>query len=396
VLTLKEDGLTRNAFRPLKVLHVIPAVAPRYGGPSIAVFSMCKAIQDAGIQTCIAATDADGKTRIPVELGREYVYQSVPCVFFSRQFSEAFKYSRPLAAWLEQNVSRFDAVHIHAVFSHSSVAAGRACRRSGVPYIVRPLGTLDPWSMNQKRIRKNLLWYTACRSLLKQSAAVHYTTHEEMTLAEESLGVSRGAVIPLGVEPFCDNQTTDSMRRPYVLILCRLHPKKNVDIVIRAFSQLSCQPEFSAWSLVIAGDGELAYTRFLRSLVTELGATERIRFTGWLDRAQKSVFLRSADLYVLISHQENLGIAVLEALSCGVPALVSEGVNLSGMIRDAGAGWVVSVDPRAVQMKLAEAMLSAPERMKRGKQGRLLVDRGFRWPVVARQLLELYSAVLAD
>src|SRR5205085_1067284 len=131
----------------VKVLHVIPSVAPRYGGPSRAVVDMCRALRGGGVDTLIATTDADGEGRLAVELGRHTLFKDVPAIFFSRQWSEAYKYSRPLAHWLDAHVGDFDVVHIHAVFSHACLAAAKACRKRGVPYVVRPLGTLDPWSL---------------------------------------------------------------------------------------------------------------------------------------------------------------------------------------------------------------------------------------------------------
>src|SRR5437867_10427539 len=116
----------------MKVLHVIPGVAARYGGPSRAIVGTCRALRCHGVESLILTTDADGPGRLPVELAHPVTYQGVQVIFFPRQYSEGFKYSRPLAHWLEKNVTSFDLVDIEAVFSHSSLAAARACRRAGV------------------------------------------------------------------------------------------------------------------------------------------------------------------------------------------------------------------------------------------------------------------------
>src|SRR5262245_5560032 len=117
----------------MRVLHVIPSVAPRYGGPSRAIVEMCRALQGRGVELLVATTDADGAGRLPVELGKPLVYKGVPAVFFSRQWSEAFKYSYPLARWVDGHVLGFDVVHIHAVFSHACLAAAKACHRHNIP-----------------------------------------------------------------------------------------------------------------------------------------------------------------------------------------------------------------------------------------------------------------------
>src|SRR5437867_3375058 len=111
----------------MRVLHVIPGIAERYGGPSRAVSAMCRALGERGLETLIVTTDADGAGRLPVEVGHPVRYRDVPTIFFPRRFSESFKYSPPLAAWVDGNVGAFDVVHIHAVFSHACLAAARAC-----------------------------------------------------------------------------------------------------------------------------------------------------------------------------------------------------------------------------------------------------------------------------
>ena len=141
----------------MRVLHVIPAVASRYGGPSAAITPMCRALMDAGLDVRLVSTDADGPGRLAVSLGEDTTWGGVPTLFFPNDATESFKYSRSMAAWLDAHVREFDLVHIHAVLSHAPIAAGAACRRAGVPYIVRPLGTVASWSLASKPWRKKLL-----------------------------------------------------------------------------------------------------------------------------------------------------------------------------------------------------------------------------------------------
>src|SRR5207249_3586219 len=104
-----------------------------------------------------------------------------------------------LAQWLAANVLKYDVVHVHAVFSHACFAAANACQRRHIAYVVRPLGTLDPWSIGQKRLRKQLFLQLGARRMLHCAAAVHYTTATEQRMAETSLGINHGVVIPLGI-----------------------------------------------------------------------------------------------------------------------------------------------------------------------------------------------------
>src|SRR5262249_60519848 len=97
----------------LRALHVIPSVASRYGGPSQAIYTICRALQAQGAEVLIATTNADGSGELPIALGEKIIYQDAPTIFFPRQWSEALKYSRPLALWLERNINNFDLAHIH-------------------------------------------------------------------------------------------------------------------------------------------------------------------------------------------------------------------------------------------------------------------------------------------
>ncbi len=370
----------------LKVLHVIPAVAPRYGGPSRAVFEMLRALSVCGTGVLIATTNADGPDRLNVNTGEKVSFQETDTIFFPQRLSERFTYSPELARWLRENAGRFDLVHIHAIFSHPCLAAARACQKSGVPYVVRPLGSLDPWSMGQKSWRKRAIWHFAVRRMLQQAAAIHYTTKEEQRLAESTLGLDRGVVIPLGVEieqAGRKGRSSGLLQRvgigdgPYVLALSRLHPKKNLAVFDRDFCQRGDWPGSSNWQLVIAGDGDDDYVARLKALAAH---DKRIVFTGWLDGPLKTDVLRNAQLVSLISMQENFGLCVAEAFACAVPVIISDRVNLASDVQGANAGWVTGLKPAEIENTLREAMSDASERERRGGAGREFAAHIFPGP----------------
>jgi glycosyltransferase involved in cell wall biosynthesis len=394
----------------LKILHVIPSVAPRYGGPSKAVYTMCRALQDRGIEVLIATTNADGSEELPVALGEKIVYQGAPTIFFPRQWSEALKYSRPLALWLEQNVENFDLAHIHAVFSHACVAAARACRKNVVPYVVRPLGTLDPWSLKQKSVRKRLFWHLGVKRMLTEAAAIHYTSAEEKRLVETGLGLSRGVVVPNGLdlsfinrqtwhqterrtEPFGEPQS-EIGRSPYVLALSRIHPKKGFELLIESFAALKKSGLFGSWRLVFAGDGDAEYVNQLKALARRRGLNGDALFVGWLEGDHKYAALKGASLLAMPSYQENFGISLIEAMACGVPVLVSPHVNLAPEIEKAGAGWVAALGENELTSVLAEALGNEQERWRRGNNGRELAG-AYGAAKVAIKLIDVYRTLAA-
>jgi glycosyltransferase involved in cell wall biosynthesis len=370
----------------VKVLHVIPSVAERSGGPAAAIVPMCKALQAEGIDVSLVTT-SHGLTRMNTD---SKVYKGVPARFFPVQIGASFKYSRPLASWLNANVRDFDLVHVHAVFNHASVAAAKACRKAGVPYIVRPLGTLDPWSLKQKPARKKIFWSLAGKRMLECSAAVHYTAAGEKAATEGHLGINHGQVISLGVEV---DETSPRKRaadyfpvlsgQKYVLQLSRLDPKKRVEILIDAFKAR----ENGAWRLVIAGDGPREYVSTLKQRARGL---EKIVFTGWVEGEQKEALLRDASLFVLPSRHENFGLSVMEAMARGVPVLVSPHVNLAREIKAADAGWIVDLDRLGDGLTIA--FQNESERVRRGKAAQQF-SRAYTWQRTARELAELYRQI---
>jgi glycosyltransferase involved in cell wall biosynthesis len=379
----------------MRVLHVIPAVAARYGGPSSAVVGMCRALRDVGVETLVATTDADGPSRLDVPYGRPVDRDGVPMIFFRRALSEAFKWSGGLSRWLSRHVADFDAVHVHAVFSHSSIAAGRAARRHAVPYIVRPLGTLDPWSLERRPVEKRALLRLGVRSLIDGAAAMHYTSADEMRLAERAVSPrAAGVVIPIGIDDAYFQRMAPSTGNdtPYVLSLSRLDPKKGLDVLIEAFHSCAATLPDGRARLIIAGDGDPAMVERLRALASAGPGKSRVDFVGWVSGARKLELVRGASVFALTSHQENFGISVAEAMAAGAPALVTPGVNLGADIERAAAGWVVPQNARAVSAALVQALSDRAEREKRGAHARELAE-AFRWTRVAEALGALYEGV---
>jgi len=390
----------------MKVLHVIPSVSERSGGPGQAIVPMCSALSAQGVEVLLASTDADlPAPNMPGGPKRGAVtrYKNLPAIFFPIQLGASFKYSRPFATWLDAHVSDYDLVHIHAIFNHCSIAAARACSKKGVPYIVRPLGTLDPWSMKQKSFKKKVFWKAGVKTMLTKAATIHYTTKGEQEAVENSLGLNHGVVVPLGVDAPTtpDTEAVEKLAarfpalldHPYVLVLSRLHPKKALEVLIEAFVSLTKRPEIRHWRLVLAGEGPPDYVASLKQIVAERDASDLVIFPGWLEGEHKEAALRNASLLALTSYQENFGLCVMEASACGVPVLLSPHVNLASEIEAAGAGWISVVDSAAIERALSKILNDPDERESRGLAGKEFAQT-FSWTRVAEQLKQLYMSLL--
>ena len=381
----------------MNILHVIPGVARRYGGPTQAIFELCRALQREDLEVEICTTDSDGPNRLPVKVNTPVEYEGVRCHFFRREWTETFQYSPSMKLWLDQNVARYDLVHIHAIFSHALPAAANACCQHGIPYIVRPAGSLEPWCIRQKPVRKWVAWHAFVHRALSHAAAIHYTTEQERVGTESAFGLQRGIVVPNGVpEHLAQATRPPSEKPPTLLALSRIHPKKGLDLLLRVFIELKTQGQLIGWRLIIAGDGERRYVEHLQNLARGTAAEPFVEWTGWLESDTKLSAMRKASLFVLSSHQENFGIGVLEAMACGTPVLVSRHVGLATEIQEARAGWVVGLDAAGLRDGLIEACGADDELEQRGVAARRLVRERFTWPRIAAEWTSRYETILAQ
>lgn len=379
----------------MRVLQVIPSVAARDGGPAVVAVETVRALRAAGYDAVLATTDADGDGRLDVPTGTWTTWDGVPTLFFRRLASTAFKWSPALAAWVGAHAGEYDVVDIHAVFSHASIAAGRGARRAVVPYVVRPHGALDPWSLGRKSWRKRAVLAAGARRLLAGAARMQYTTSAEQHLAEQALSwLPPGAVVPLGVDDAWFERRVAREESPIILAMSRLEQKKGLELLIDAFAAASTDPAMARWRLVLAGDGARDYVNALQGRAASSGASARIEFVGWVSGEAKRELVRAAALLASPSLQENFGLSIAEAMAAGVPVLVSPGVNLADDVAASGAGWVVSRDIGALAAQLRTIAHDAAARARAGQAAHRLADR-YRWSRTAEVLADLYRDVAA-
>ena len=388
----------------MKVLHVIPSVSLQHAGPSTAVRDMALGLARAGETVHLATTDDDGDGHLSVSLGQPIVEDGVTCWYFPRQ-TRFYTASWPLTTWLWRHVPDYDLVHVHAVFSYSSLPAAFCARRVGVPYIITPHGILRSWGVRNRRpLLKRLSFCLIERRILQHAALVHFTSEQERVEAEE-LGVrAPSAVISLGIDlsPFEHLPAPGTFRcqhpgltgRTLLLFLSRINPIKGLDLLLPAFAQV--RQERPDVALVLAGRGELDYEAWLRARVRELGLEGDVLFTGFLEGEPKLAALADCDLIVLPSHSESFGMAVVEAMACRLPVVISNQVGINHEVAKAQAGLVVPCQAEALADALMRLIGDADLRRRLGANGQRLVQKRFSLEVTTQLLIELYDQVMCS
>lgn len=425
----------------MKILHVIPSLSPRHGGPSLALPLMARSLADRGVTVDVATTDDDGPGgRLTVPLGERVAQDGFGGFYFCKQ-TEFYKVSLPLGRWLKRHVRDYDVVHVHALFSYASLAAARCAWRAGVPYVIRPLGVLNRWGMaNRRRWLKALSFRLLEGPIIRRAAALHYTSDAERVEAVAAGASAPARIIPLGIDtaafqnlPAADillNRFPQAKGRKLVLFLSRLDPKKGLELLLEAWRQIQksavgnpkseirnpelegggCKAEeenrkpetrnrkWADWLLVIAGSGEAGYERALRAQAERLGVADSILWTGFLAGPDKLSALAAATVFVLPSYSENFGIALIEAMAAGLPCLTTPGVALAADVQ-ARADNVLRVVPAEVQplaAALGQLLDDAGLRMQLGANAQRMAVEYYSLPAMGVALENLYKSILAE
>jgi glycosyltransferase involved in cell wall biosynthesis len=385
------------------ILHVIPSLAPRDGGPTVATLAVCRELIRRGQQVEIYTTNADGEGCLDVPLEAATHVRGIDITYFPINGSHYYKISRAMASALHKNIPRFQLVHINSLYQFPSSIAAYYCRKYQIPYILRPHGTLDPYLYRRHPLRKRLYEALIERRNLATAAAVQFTTAEEMKLASSFNLRFRGIVIPHGVEidtlpPACTTLATslwpELNEKRVVLFLGRINFKKGLDILVAAFGRVLRQRRDT--HLVLAGPDTNGYEARVRRWLAEEQATHNVTFTGMVERERKISLLNRADLFVLPSYTENFGIAVVEAMAAGLPVLVSNRVNLWPEIQNAGAGIVINPDVGELTTALLTLLDHPSHAMEMGARGRLLALERFSWESVGERLMCLYREITRE
>lgn len=380
-----------------KVLHVIPSISAAHGGPSRAIVAIEKALCLRGASVTTLTTDDDGPGRRLSDSERTAGAFGASRIYV-RKWTEFYKVAPGVIPWLWNNIHRFDVVHIHALFSFTSVAAGAIAWLRKVPYILRPLGTLSTYGVENRRPWLKQLSLTCIeRPLLRNAARVHLTSEAELSEAQ-LLGVRfRGAIIPLGVEtPMCARQQLGRRERPggaRVLFLSRIDPKKNIEALLHAFAIVSGRNREAFLS--IAGEGPNDYVAALLALTSELALADRVEWLGHVEGSSKANLFASADVFVLPSFSENFGIAAVEAMLAGLPCVLGEGVGIAREVSDAGAGLVTAPDPASVADALARLLDDKEFRHVLGERAKVFAEKEYSTSKMAERLLALYGDVIS-
>jgi glycosyltransferase involved in cell wall biosynthesis len=389
----------------MRILQIVPSFSPVYGGPSQMVKGLSQALAAEGIKVTIITTNSNGDTGqapLDVPLGKPIWQDGYEIIYFPCFPFRRYKFSVDLLRWLASHTQDYHLAHIHALFSPVTTAAATIARRNQLPYILRPLGTLDPADLQKKKQLKQIYGLLWEKPNLAGAAAIHFTSEEEAKISARFGTTTKDLVIPLGVDLPASLPALGKTRKQLgidndtklILFMSRIDRKKGLDLLLPALESL--QAEDLDFHFVLAGGNpqDSDYEAQIKTKIANSPLKQRTTITGFVQGDLKLGLLIDADLFVLPSYYENFGIAVAEAMAVGTPVVISNGVQIWQDIEAMAAGWVTPCEVAQLTNSLREAILSDPERKQRGENARQLAKQQYSWSAIAIQMIQVYQSLI--
>ncbi len=386
----------------MRILHVIENISPRFGGPAKVCKEMCEALARNETRVTIFTTNRKyPKGLLNVPVNTQLSQNGYNIWYFPVQFTP-YEVSLDMMKALHHHLKEYEMLHIHSLYRFPSTIAAYYAKKFEVPYIIQPHGCLSPvlFYKPKNRIIKRIHEYLIEWRNLNKAAAVHYTCKEEMDLVPIKIKAP-SLVLPLGIDlglyeslpPDGTFRKKFNMKgKKIILHLGRINFVKGLDILVRGFAQVSF--DRNDLCLVIAGPDNEDYGRQIEKWIIDEGVKDKVIFTGMLQGVDKLAVLRDADIFALPSYSENFGIAVVEAMACSLPVVISNRVNIWREIQNAGAGLVTSCDAGELAEALQILLDNEDIRFQMGQSGKALVNKSFSWDTVANDMIRAYRDIL--
>ena len=379
----------------MKILHIIASMDPKQGGVSQAVRNII--LNNLFCEHEVVCMDGDD-----IDYGASDVFT----VFKTGPGKTSFKYSPAMLKWLKSHLAEYTHAVVHGIWQYHNFAAYKAQKELPVdkrPFLsIMPHGMLDPYFQKAKgrklkALRNDLVWAFTEKKSINTADALLFTCQEEMILARETfkgykprkeINVGLGVMQPPSQTPQMHHSFIHAtgIKGPYWLFLSRLHPKKGIDLLINAYKEYyatdNCIP-----SLVVAGPLDDEYALEMKALAAEI---PKIVFTGMISGNIKWGAFYGCNAFILPSYQENFGIAIVEAMACNKPVVITRNVNIWREIINGGGGFLIEEQtPIAVKEALVGLnALSEPELKHIGNRAVETYSTTFNLAECAKQFIE--------
>ncbi|OHB76979.1 MAG: hypothetical protein A2Z25_02645 [Planctomycetes bacterium RBG_16_55_9] len=382
----------------MKVLVAVASISRNSGGMFDAVRGLAKEVHKSCSLQAVSLKDEFS------EVDKE-VWLPLRPVLFDCQRPRQFAYSAGLRKHVWQMAP--DVIHTHGIWMYPAMVASQVARRKGIRLVVSPHGMLDSWALKNAAWKKKIAGWLYENRNLRSAACIHALCESEYQSIRAYGLKNPVAIIPNGVDQ-PNLQAGQKVTQPWeprvdadknvMLFLGRIHPKKGLENLIRAWGILKDRKlkELEQWHLVIAGWSQGGHENDLKRLTNEMNLGADVSFAGPLYDSAKDAALRAARAFILPSFSEGLPMAVLEAWAYRLPVIMTRECNIPEGF-EADAALDIRPDVESITEGLMGFLcLSESEREQMGRNGLELVRSRYSWPKIAAQMVDVYKWVLGQ
>lgn len=311
-------------------------------------------------------------------------------------------YSYELSKALNRQIADFDLLHVHEIWHYPLFAGCREAKKTNVPYLVTAHGTLEPYCLKIKSVRKKLYSTLFAKKILKQAAALHAVSEEEIKNITDFVNNRNVYYIPNGIniewlENPPDREKIENLYpeidgRKKILFLGRIHPKKGLDLLAKSFADI-VQKRKDVCLLVIGPDNE-NYRSRIEALLAEKEVLNKTLFTGTLTGDNKLAVISGADIFVLPSYSEGFSMSTLEAMACGLPVVITKKCNFP-QVEAAQAGRIINNNVNELTNAVIEILDNPELRNRMGNSGKKLIQNEYTWDKLADRMIDCYQDIIS-
>jgi len=289
---------------------------------------------------------------------------------------------------LFQKQNRRVIVHDHGLWMDSNIASCLTSYLNDIPLLVSPHGSLEPWAMEHKKIKKKIAFQLYQKFLLNKASYIHATSESEKLAVQKLLPKSNIKVIALGTNVIkkefvskCDSKNA--------IFLSRIHKKKGLDILIDAWANAS----HDGWKMIIVGPNEGSYFDNIKKRIKMHRLEDDIKLVGGLYGNDKQSVLFNSSLFILPTYSENFGLVIPEAFMSGLPVITTNKTPWLNL-QKIGCGWTISPDMNALIKAIEEATKMSPTELRSmGEIGRNWMIDMFTWDTFGKNLISTYLKI---
>ena len=370
----------------MKVAFLTASVSRNAGGLFISVRRLAQELLHSGLEVEVLSlrdrfTDEDAPA-----------WKPVPVRCFASKGPASYGYSPALRNALRECSA--DLLHAQGLWMYPSTAGRCWGRKTGKPYLITPRGMLDPWALANSRWKKILAGRLFENRNLREAACIHALCESEAQSIRRYGLRNLVCVIPNGMD-LPEKPATWEERKPELLFLGRIHPKKGLQNLVSAWALARARlAKAKDWKLRIAGWDQDGHQAELEKQVRDLGLGSAVEFAGPLFGERKDAALRSASAFVLPSFSEGLPMAVLEAWAYALPVVMTAECNVPEGFAAQAAVRIASETGSIAEGLVRMLEITDAQRAAMGERGRRLIQERFAWPHLAEQMKEVYSYLL--